>query len=139
MKKIFVSLVVAVSLFGTVQAQTAKATSDAATDKKVMSKEEKEAAKAKKEADLAEAFTKAGLSSADQVKARAVLDESNEKAKPVKADASLGDDAKKEKLGEIYKERNEQLKVIMGEAKYKIFKATQKAQKEAAAGAGNNR
>jgi len=136
MKKIFVSLLVAVSVFGTAHAQTATATTDVAADKKTMSKAEKEAAKAKKEADLMEAFTKAGLTAAEQTKVRALLDESNEKTKPIKADASLSEDAKKEQLDVIYKDRNEQLKGIMGNDKYKIFKATQKAQKEAATAAG---
>lgn len=136
MKKIIVSLLVAVAIFGTAQAQTTSATTDVISDKKPMSKAEKEAAKEKKEADLMEAFTKAGLNSDEQKKTRAALDESNEKTKPVKADASLGDDIKKEKLDAIYAERNEQLKTIMGAAKYKVFKATQKAQKDAAIAAG---
>ena len=101
-----------------------------------MTKAEKETAKAKKEADLAEAFTKAGLTADEQVKCRAILDASNEQTKPVKADASLSDDARKEKLDAIYKERNDSLKAIMGNDKYKVFKATQKAQKEAAAASG---
>jgi hypothetical protein len=99
---------------------------------KTMTKEEKIAAKAKKEADLVEAFTKADLSTDEQLKCRAVLEASNEQTKPIKADASLSDDAKKAKLDAIYKERNESLKAIMGDAKFKIFKAMQKAQKEAA-------
>jgi hypothetical protein len=99
---------------------------------KTMTKEEKSAAKAKKEADLVEAFTKADLSTDEQLKCRAVLEASNEQTKPIKADASLSDDAKKAKLDAVYKERNESLKAIMGDAKFKIFKAMQKAQKEAA-------
>ncbi len=136
MKKIFVSLLVSISLFATTQAQTATANADGTSAGKTLSKEEKEAAKTKKEADLVDAFTKAGLSADEQKKVRAVLDESNEKTKPIKADASLSDDAKKEKLDAIYKERNEQLKTVMGNEKYKAFKAAQKAQKEAALAAG---
>ena len=130
MKKIFVCLLVSTSIFVTAHAQSVTANSDAAV-KKEMTKAEKQAAKEKKEADLTEAFNKAGLTTTEQEKARAVLTEFNEKTKPVKADASLSDDAKKAKLDAINKERNDQLKIVMGDAKYKAFKAAQKAQKEA--------
>jgi hypothetical protein len=100
---------------------------------KTLTKAEKDAAKAKKEADLVEAFTKAGLSDDQQLKSRAALEASNELSKPIKADASLAEDVKKAKLDAIVKDRNDKLKTIMGDDKYKIFKATQKAQKEAAA------
>ncbi len=100
---------------------------------KTMTKAEKDAAKAKKEADLMEAFTKAGLSDDQQLQCRAAMDASSELSKPIKADASLAEDVKKAKLDAIVKDRNDKLKTIMGDDKYKIFKATQKAQKEAAA------
>ncbi len=129
MKKLLLATFIATALFNTANAQTERATP--APTASTMSKADKEAAKAKKEANLAEAFTKAGVTAEEQTKCRAVLTESNEKTKPVKADASLSEDAKKEKLEAIYKERNDSLKAIMGEEKYKIFKATQKAQKQA--------
>lgn len=128
MKPIFLAIFFAAAIFNTADAQTA-ATTTATT----MTKAEKEAAKAKKETDLVEAFNKAGLGADEQLKCRSILDASNEQTKPVKADTSLSDDAKKEKLDAIYKERNDNLKAIMGNDRYKIFKATQKAQKEAAA------
>jgi hypothetical protein len=131
MKTLLLATLLSAAVFNTAHAQT-----DAAPAAKTMTKAEKEAAKAKKEADLVEAFTKAGLSADEQLKCRGVLDASNEQTKPVKADASLSDDAKKEKLDAIYKERNDNLKAIMGDARYKVFKATQKAQKEAAAANG---
>lgn len=115
----------------TATGQTANAQTDIAPVAQKMTKAEREAAKVKKEADLVEAFTKAGLSADEQLKARAALEASNEQAKPIKADASLADDVKKEKLDAIYKQRNDNLKTIMGADKYKIFKAVQKAQKEA--------
>lgn len=114
MKKLLFAALFTAAIFTTAQAQNA-------------------AAKVKKEADLVDAFTKAELSADEQKKCRAILDESNEKTKPVKADASLDEDARKEKLDAIYKERNDNLKSTMGDAKYKAFKAAQKAQKEAAA------
>jgi len=131
MKIFLLATLLTAAVFNTADAQTADAPAA-----KTMTKAEKDAAKAKKEADLVEAFSKAGLSADLQLKCRAVLDESNEKTKPVKADASLSDDAKKEKLDALYKERNDNLKSLMGDANYKVFKATQKAQKEAAAANG---
>jgi len=128
MKYFLIATFFATAVFNTVSAQTA--IEPAA---KTMTKEEKVVAKAKKEADLQDAFNKAGLTADEQVKSKAALDESNEQTKPIKADASLSDDDKKAKMDVIYKDRNESLKGIMGDAKYKVFKATQKAQKEAAA------
>jgi len=136
MKKIFISMLVATSIFATAQAQTENAVTAGTSDKKVMTQKEKEAAKAKKEADLTEAFEKAGVAADVQQKAKAMLDKSNEEAKAVKANTSLTDDDKKAKLEAIYADRNEQLKSILGQEKYKIFKATQKEQKEAAKAAG---
>jgi hypothetical protein len=130
LKTFLLATLFATVVFTTALAQTEIVTATA-TATKTMTKAEKEAAKAKKEADLVEAFTKAELSADEQLKCRAVLDASNEQTKPIKADASLSDDAKKAKLDVVYKERNENLKAIMGDAKFKIFKATQKAQKEA--------
>lgn len=135
MKKILFAAIFTATIFTTAKAQNTAATAEAATiakTEKEASKAEKLAAKEKKEAELVEAFKKAGLTAEEQKKCRAILDASNEKTKPVKADESLDDDAKKEKLDAIYKDRNDNLKATMGEAKYKIFKATQKAQKEAA-------
>jgi hypothetical protein len=129
MKKLLLATFIATALFNTANAQTERTPAPATSS---MTKAEKEAAKAKKEANLAEAFTKAGLTAEEQEKCRVVLTESNEKTKPIKADASLTEDAKKEKLETIYKQRNDDLKAIMGEDRYKIFKETQKAQKQAA-------
>ncbi len=131
MKKLLLAAVVAGAMFTNASAQTAPA-----TPMPQMSKADKDAAKAKKEADLVEAFTKAGVTADEQTKCRAAMDASNDKARPIKTDATLSDDDKKAKLEAIYKERNDALKAIMGDAKYKIFKATQKAQKEAAPAMG---
>ncbi len=127
MKKLLLATLIATAVAGTTQAQN----DNPATMSKSASKAEKDAAKAKKEADLAEAFTKAELSADQQTQCRAILTASNDQTKPIKADATLTEEAKKEKLEAIYKERNDKLKAVMGDAKYKVFKATQKAQKEA--------
>lgn len=101
-----------------------------------MTKAEKDAAKAKKQAQLQEAFDKAGLSAPEQMKCRDVFESINLQTKPIKVDASLTDDEKKARLDELYKVRNENLKAVMGEERYKLFKAAQKAQKEASGQAG---
>jgi hypothetical protein len=137
LKTFLLATILTATICNTTHAQTAAIAAEPATTTiepavKTMTKEEKIAAKAKKEADLVEAFTKAELSADEQLKCRAVLEASNEQTKPIKADASLSEDAKKAKLDAVYKERNDNLKAIMGDAKFKIFKATQKAQKEAA-------
>ncbi len=126
-KKFLLAVVFTASVFTAANAQVM-----ATTETKTMTKEEKAAAKAKKEAELNEAFTTAGLTSEEQLKCRAALDESNEKSKAIRADAALTADDKKVKLDAVNKERNDNMKTIMGDAKYKIFKATQKAQKEVA-------
>ena len=88
--------------------------------------------KAKKEADLVEAFKKADLTDEQQKKAREVLDASNEKSKAIRADSKLTDEEKKAKAEEVKKEKNDKLKEVLGELKYKAFMQAQKAQKEAA-------
>ncbi len=133
MKKFLLAAVFTAAVFTAANAQVM-----ATTETKTMTKEEKAAAKAKKEAELNEAFTTAGLTDEEQVKmCRAALDQSNEKSKVIRADAALTADDKKAKLDAVNKERNEIMKTIMGDAKYKIFKATQKAQKEAAGATAN--
>lgn len=127
MKKLLFATLFIAAIVTTAQAQNTKP-----LETRPMTKSEKEAAKEKKEADLMEAFTKAGLTIDEQKKYRTLYDESNEKAKVIKAEASLDDAGKKEKLDAIYKERNEALKSTIGDAKYKLLKAAQKAQKEAA-------
>lgn len=135
MKKIFIMMLAGIFAFGGAQAQTKDASVGAISkEEKAAAKEVKQAAKDKKEADLVSAFKKAGLSSAEQIKARAILDASNEKTKPIKADDSLSDEAKKEKLDAIYHDRNEEMKALLGKEKYKAFKDEQKAQKEAGGG-----
>lgn len=98
-----------------------------------LTKEQKEAAKAKKEAELAEAFKSAGLTADEEKKAREVLDAIGEKSKAIKIDATLSEDARKAKLDELNKEKNDKLKEVMGETKFKAYQQAKKKQKEAAA------
>ncbi len=103
------------------------------TDKKVMTKAEKQAVKDKKEADLAEAFSKAGVSKTEEAMVRKILDETNEKTKPIKTDDTMNEADKKEKLDALYHDRNDQMKLAMGNDKYKAFKEAQKIQKQTTA------
>lgn len=114
-----------------VTAQT-KTTNDTHLETNTMTKSEKQAAKEKKEADLIAAFKTAGLTNDEQMKVRGLLEASNEKTKPIKADATLSAEDKKDKLDAIMKDRNEEMKSFLGKEKYKALKDAQKAQKEAA-------
>lgn len=105
---------------------------DKSPQEKTMSKEEKAAAKAKKEANLQEAFKTAGLTADEQQKFKVIVDESAALNKTVKADASLTDEEKMAKAKENTKARDAKLKELLGETKYKALKDIQKAQKEAA-------
>ena len=99
---------------------------------KTLSKEEKAAAKAKKEADLMEAFKTAGLTDDEQQKYRAIMEESSAFGKALKADATLSDEEKAAKSKEYGKAKDARLKELLGLEKYRAFKEVQKAQKEAA-------
>lgn len=113
-----------------VQAQEKEATK--APQEKMASKEDKAAAKAKRESDLAEAFKTAGVTDDEQQKVRAIMDESSAFGKALKADASLSDEEKTAKSKEYGKAKDARLKELLGAEKYKAFKDVQKAQKEAA-------
>ncbi len=123
MKKILGALLIAATMFGTADAQT--------TPPPVAMKKDK-MEKGKKEAELNEAFAKANLTADEQAQCRAVLEASAKENKALRADAGLSEADKKAKMDAGNKAKNEKLKSIMGAAKYKDFKAAQKAQKEAA-------
>ncbi|MBC7845107.1 MAG: hypothetical protein H7Y10_01285 [Flavobacterium sp.] len=123
------------TLFAVCLSFTAAVAQDKTTDKapqeKTMSKEDKAAAKAKKEADLQEAFKTAGVTADEQGKFKVIVDESSALNKTIKADSSLTADEKMTKAKENTKARDAKLKELLGEAKYKALKDIQKAQKEA--------
>ena len=114
--------------FTGVQAQEAHK----APQEKTLSKEEKAAAKAKKEADLMEAFKTASLTEVEQQKYRVIMEESSAFGKSLKADATLSDEEKAAKSKEYGKAKDAKLKELLGIEKYKAFKEVQKAQKAAA-------
>ena len=114
--------------FTGVQAQEA----NKAPQEKTLSKEEKAAAKAKKEADLMEAFKTASLTEVEQQKYRVIMEESSAFGKSLKADVTLSDEEKAAKSKEYGKAKDGRLKELLGIEKYKALKEVQKAQKAAA-------
>jgi len=105
-------------------------TVDKAQQEKKMSKEEKATAKAKREADLQESFKAAEFTADEQQKTKDLMAESSQLVKTFTSDTSLSEDDAKAKSKEIYKERDAKIKTLVGDFKYKIYKQTQKAQKE---------
>lgn len=101
-------------------------------DTKPMTKEEKAAAKAKTEKDLADSFKEAGFSKEEQNKVRAILEDASEKGKELKNDTTLSDEEKAAKKEAINQEKNAKIKEVIGADKYKLWKSIQKKQKEAA-------
>ena len=131
MKHLLTTIVAIGFAFTGAQAQIQDQVMLKAPQEKTMSKEDKAAAKAKKESDLLEAFKTAGVTEADQLKVRAIMDESSAFGKALKADASLSEEEKTAKSKEYGKAKDGKLKELLGAEKYKAFKDVQKAQKEA--------
>ena len=96
-----------------------------------LTKEEKAAQKAKKEADLTAALTETGLTTAQQNEVRATIKEADEKSKEIKNDDALTDAEKAAKKEEVTSAKNDKLKQIMGADKFKTWNAVRKKQKEA--------
>ncbi len=130
MKHLLTTIIAVGFAFTGVQAQEKEATK--APQEKMVSKEDKAAAKAKRESDLVEAFKTAGVTEDEQQKVRAIMDESSAFGKALKADASLSDEEKTAKSKEYGKAKDARLKELLGAEKYKAFKDVQKAQREAA-------
>ena len=99
--------------------------------KKEVSKAEKEAMKAKSEAELVEAFKQAGLTDEEQKKYREITAEANEKNKVTKADTKLSEEEKQTTIKATNDAKNAKLKDALG-SKYKTLTQIRKAQKEAA-------
>ena len=130
MKHLLTTIIAVGFAFTGVQAQEKEAVKT--PQEKTASKEDKAAAKAKKEADLLEAFKTAGVTEDEQQKVRTIMDESSAFGKALKADASLSEEEKTAKSKEYGKAKDGRLKELLGAEKYKAFKDVQKAQKEAA-------
>jgi hypothetical protein len=130
MKHLLTTIIAFGFAFTGVQAQEKEAVK--APQEKTVSKEDKAAAKAKKESDLLDAFKTAGVTEDEQQKVRAIMEESSAFGKALKADASLSEEEKTAKSKEYGKAKDARLKELLGLEKYKAFKDVQKAQKEAA-------
>ena len=130
MKHLLTTIIAVGFAFTGIQAQEKEAVK--APQEKTVSKEDKAAAKAKKESDLLEAFKTAGVTDEEQQKVRTIMDESSAFGKALKADASLSEEEKTAKSKEYGKAKDARLKELLGAEKYKAFKDVQKAQKEAA-------
>jgi Spy/CpxP family protein refolding chaperone len=129
MKKLFT---VVCAMFVFVAVSSAQTTEAKATETKAPTKEEKQKMKEKQEADLAAAFKEIGLTDEQVQQVKAVMDATNQKNKELRMDATLSDDDKKAKMKVNNDEKNEKIKSIMGDEKYKQFNAIKKKQKEAA-------
>ena len=97
-----------------------------APQEKVMTKEEKQAAREKKEADLIAAFNEAGLTIEEQQFYRKCATERSENLKQLKADNSLTAEERKAKEKEIIIASNDKLKNQIGDIKFKALKSAQK-------------
>jgi hypothetical protein len=114
-------------------AQAQESATEKAPQEKTMTKEEKQAAREKKEAELLAAFNEAGLTIEEQQFYRKCAVERSENLKQLKADTSLSDVERKAKEKEIVIASNDKLKNEIGDIKFKSLKNAQKLQKEAAA------
>jgi hypothetical protein len=103
-----------------------------APQEKTITKEEKQAAREKKEAELIAAFNEAGLTIEEQQFYRKCSVERSENLKQLKADNSLTDVERKAKEKEIVIASNDKLKNEIGDIKFKALKSAQKLQREAA-------
>lgn len=120
------------TIFVTCLTLTAVAQEKAAVNtppEKTASKEDKEAAKAKKEADLLEVFKIAGITPEEQVKMREFIVESGEYGKQLRADPDFTDEEKILKAKVYSKIKNARMKELLGDAKYKVYREAVNAQK----------
>jgi len=118
------------TLFALCLSLTAANAQENATEKApqeiIMTKEEKQAARDKKEADLIAAFNEAGLTIEEQQFYRKCAAERSENLKQLKADNSLTAEERKAKVKEIIIASNDKLKNQIGDIKFKALKSAQK-------------
>ncbi|SHG51379.1 hypothetical protein SAMN05443549_104290 [Flavobacterium fluvii] len=128
MKKTLLTTFFAVCLTLTTMAQEKEAVKT--PPEKTVSKEDKEAAKAKKEADLLEVFKIAAITPEEQAKMREFIVESGEYGKQLRADPDFTDEEKILKAKVYSKIKNARMKELLGDAKYKIYRDAVNAQKK---------
>jgi len=112
--------------FGAIAAQA----QDKEAAKPALSKEKKAELKKLKEEHLNASFTDVGVKDEQATLAKAAIEDANKKSKELKEDKVLTEEEKKVKKDAINDEKNEKLKVILGE-KYKQWQAIRKTQKAA--------
>ena len=127
MKKLLL-IASAMFVFAAVNAQEAPK-----ADKPQLTKEEKQKMKEKQEADINAAFKEIGLTDEQIQQVKTVMDEASKKNNELRKNETLTDEQKKEQMKANNDEKNQRMKEIMGEDKYKQFNAIRKKQKEAAA------
>lgn len=130
MKKILLTTIFVTCLTLTAMAQEKAAVNT--PPEKTAPKEDKEAAKAKKEADLLEVFKIAAITPEEQVKMRELIAESGEYGKQLRADPDFTDEEKILKAKVYSKIKNARMKELLGEAKYKVYRDSVNAQKNSA-------
>ena len=126
MKKIIATLLVCSVIGFTANAQEQK--TDASMPK--MTKEQHEAMKHQRDAELNEAMTAAGLTDAQKVDTKEALEVANKAKNELRKDATLTDEQKKEKKKVIDEEQKIKLIKIMGDDKFKKFKEAQKKDRD---------
>lgn len=102
----------------------------ASIEQQPISKEQREAMKAKKEADLTEAFKRAEITEEQQKKAREIMADAAAKNKELR-NSNVSEEEKMAKKKVNDETKNTQLKELFGEAKYKVFTKTLKELKDA--------
>ena len=107
-------------------ANAQESVTEKAPQEKVLTNEEKQAAREKKEADLIAAFNEAGLTIEEQQFYRKCAAERSENLKQLKADNSLTAEERKAKEKEIIIASNDKLKNQIGDIKFKALKSAQK-------------
>ena len=124
MKKLVLLLVACFVFAGIAAAQTTETKAD-----KPSKEDRQKKMREKQEADLAAAFKELGLTEEQVQQVKAVMQETNEKNKTLRGDTALSDDDRKAKMKANNDEKNEKIKAIMGEEKYKQFNEIRKKQK----------
>ena len=99
---------------------------DKAADK---SPEEKEAAKAKKEANLLEVFKLVEITPEEQLKMREFIKESGEYGKELRADPDFTEEEKVMKAKLYAKIKNARIRELLGDERYQKYKDVVNAQK----------
>ena len=131
MKKMIFTVLVcsAIGFTASAQEQNEKVAPPMAQNQ-MMTKEQREAMKQKREAEMNEAFNAAELTDAQKSDSREAMEMANKSKRELRNDASLSDDQKKEKMKAIDEEQKAKLAKIMGEEKFKKFREYQKKAKE---------